>query len=77
MPYALVLVMSRLAAPWQLVRLAVKAAQSDDAVRIAATPYAITVEIVLADMERMVGELTTDLKRGGSVAGDLAAQGAA
>ena len=28
----------RLAAPWQLIRLAVKAAQSDDAARIAATP---------------------------------------
>ena len=38
LPYALVLAMSRLAAPWQLIRLAVKAAQSDDAARIAATP---------------------------------------
>ncbi len=67
LPYALVLVMSRLAAPWQLIRLAVKAAQSDDAVRIAATPYAAAVTIVLAEIERMVGELKTDLKRGGSV----------
>jgi hypothetical protein len=67
LPYALVLVMSRLAAPWQLIRLAVRAAQSDDAARIAATPYAAAVAIVLAEIERMVGELKTDLKRGGGV----------
>jgi hypothetical protein len=67
LPYALVLAMSRLAAPWQLIRLAVKAAQSDDAARIAATPYATAVTIVLAEIERMVGELKTDLKRGGGV----------
>jgi hypothetical protein len=64
LPYALMLVMSRLAAPWQLIRLAVKAAQSDDAVRIAATPYAAAVAMVLADVERLVGELKADLKRG-------------
>ena len=67
LPYALVLAMSRLAAPWQLIRLAVKAAQSDDAARIAATPYATAVTIVLAEIERMVVELKTDLKRGGGV----------
>ena len=67
LPYALVLVMSRLEAPWQLIRLAVKAAQSDDAARIAATPYAAAVVIVLAEIERMVGELKTDLRRGGGV----------
>jgi hypothetical protein len=67
LPYALVLAMSRLAAPWQLIRLAVKAAQSDDAARIAATPYATAVTIVLAEIERMVGELKADLKRGGGV----------
>jgi hypothetical protein len=61
--YALMLVMGRLAAPWQLIRLAVKAAQSDDATRIAATPYAMAVMLVLADVERMVGELKADLKR--------------
>ena len=67
LPYALILVMGRLAAPWQLIRLAVKAAQSDDAARIAATPYAMAVTIVLADVERMVRELKADLKRGGAV----------
>jgi hypothetical protein len=68
MPYALVLVMGRLAAPWQLIRLAVQDAESDDPARIAGSPYAVAVTIVIEDMERMVGELKTDLKRGSVVA---------
>ena len=68
LPFALVLVRGRLAAPWQLIRLAVRAAQSDDAARIAVTPYAAAVNIVLADIERMVGELKADLKGGVNVA---------
>jgi hypothetical protein len=64
LPYALMLVMSRLAAPWQLIRLGVRATQSDDAVRVAATPYAAAVVMVLADIECMVGELKAELKRG-------------
>jgi len=67
LPYALILVMSRLAAPWQLIRIATKAAVSDDTARVAATPYAAAVTIVLADIERMVAELKIDLRRGGSV----------
>jgi hypothetical protein len=66
--YALLLVMSRLAAPWQLVRLATKAAESDNATRVAATPYAVAVPIVLAEVERLVGELQADLKGGRGVA---------
>lgn len=67
LPYALVVVMSRLAAPWQLIRLAVKAAQSDEAIRIVATPYATAVTIVLAEIGRMVEELRNDLHPGGNV----------
>ncbi len=67
LPYALVLVMGRLAAPWQLIRLAIKAADSDDAVRIAATPYSVAVSITLGDIEGMVGALKADLKRGATV----------
>jgi hypothetical protein len=68
LPYALILVSSRLAVPWQLIRLAIKAAQSDDVARVAATPYAHAVELVLAEIERMVLELKADLKRGGNAA---------
>ena len=66
--YSLVLVMSRLAAPWQLVRLAVKAASSDNAIRIAETPYAVAVNLVLDEIERRVRELTGDLKSGRGIA---------
>ncbi len=67
-PYALILVMNKLAASWQLIRLATHAAGSDAAARIAETPYALCVTIVLAEIERMVGELTADLKSGRGVA---------
>jgi hypothetical protein len=66
--YSLVLVMSRLAAPWQLIRLATKAAGGDDASRIAETPYAITINIVLDDVDRRVRELEGDLKSGRGIA---------
>jgi hypothetical protein len=44
---ALALVATRLKTPWQLIRLATKAAPSKSAADIAATPYAITVSMVL------------------------------
>jgi hypothetical protein len=62
------LVMGRLAVPWQLIRLAVKAADSDGAARIANTPYAATVTLILGEIERMVDELKTDLKNGAVIA---------
>ena len=66
--YALILVMSRLAAPWQLVRLAIHAAGTDGAARVAQTPYSLAVTIVIAEIERLVQELTADLKSGRSMA---------
>ena len=66
--YALLMVMSRLAAPWQLIRLGIKAAGSDTAARVAETHYGVAVTIVLADLERMVGELRDDLRSGRGVA---------
>jgi hypothetical protein len=62
--YALILVMSRLLQPWQLIRLATKAADSDLATRISGTPYAVAVTIVLSEVERFVRQLKSDLKRG-------------
>jgi hypothetical protein len=64
LPQALILVMSRLAAPWQLIRLGVKAAASDDVSRIAKTPYGAAITITLAEIDRMVFELQTRLRRG-------------
>ena len=62
--YALVLVMSRLAAPWQLIRFATKAAGGDLATRVAETPYSLVVDLVLDEVERQVRELAANLKSG-------------
>jgi hypothetical protein len=66
--YSMVLVMSRLAAPWQLIRLATKAAGGDDAGRIAETPYSVAINIVLDEIDRRVRELAGDLKSGRGIA---------
>ncbi|HUC51590.1 MAG TPA: hypothetical protein VMA30_19580 [Xanthobacteraceae bacterium] len=62
--YCLILVMNRLASPWQLVRIASRAAEGDDTARIAETPYAAAVGIVLGEAENMVAELRAEIKAG-------------
>jgi hypothetical protein len=47
LPFALTLIANRLRTPWQLIRLATKAAPSKNAADIAATPFAIAVSMVL------------------------------
>jgi hypothetical protein len=64
LPFALSLVMQRLAAPWQIIRLAIKMAASDDEIRVAATPYGVAVTIALHDLSFLAVRLRTDLKRG-------------
>lgn len=50
-PFALTLVARRLKSPWQLIRLATKAAPTKNAAEIAATPFAIAVSMVLDRIE--------------------------
>jgi hypothetical protein len=50
-PFALALVAKRLKTPWQLVRLATKAAPSKNAADIAAARYAVAVSMVLDRLE--------------------------
>jgi hypothetical protein len=64
LPFALSLVMQRLTAPWQIIRLAVKMAASDDEIRVAATPYGIAVTIALHDLYFVAACLRTDIRRG-------------
>lgn len=64
LPFALSLIMQRLASPWQIIRLAVKIAASDDEIRVAATPYGVAVTMALADLTRAAGALRTDIRRG-------------
>jgi hypothetical protein len=50
-PFALTIVASRLAMPWQLIHLATKAVESKAPAAIAATPYALAVSMVLDQIE--------------------------
>src|SRR5438046_4787031 len=63
LPFALSLIMQRLAQPWQIIRLAIKMAASDDEIRVAATPYGIAVTIALHDLSFLTACLRTDIRR--------------
>jgi hypothetical protein len=63
-PFALSLVMQRLNAPWQIIRLAIKMAASDDEIRVAATPYGVAVTMALHELSFLAERLRADIKRG-------------
>jgi hypothetical protein len=58
------MVMQRLSAPWQIIRIAIKIAASDDEIRVAATPYGVAVTIALHDLSWLAAVLRTDIRRG-------------
>src|SRR5271156_718900 len=62
--FALSLVMQRLAAPWQIIRLAIRMAASDDEARVASPPYGVAVTIALHDLYCLAATLRVDIKRG-------------
>jgi hypothetical protein len=64
LPFALSLLMQRLTAPWQIIRIAIRIAASDDEVRVAATPYGMAVTIALHDLFCLAVTLRTDIRRG-------------
>jgi hypothetical protein len=64
LPFALSLVVQRLSAPWQIVRLAIRMAASDDEIRVAATPFGVAVTIALHDLSCVATTLRSDIKRG-------------
>ena len=64
LPFALSLIMQRLAAPWQIIRLAIRMAASDDEIRVAATPYGVAVSIALHDLSYLAACLRADIRRG-------------
>lgn len=64
LPFALSMVVQRLTAPWQIIRLAIKIAASDDEIRVAATPYGVAVTIALHDLSCLAATLRMDIKRG-------------
>lgn len=64
LPFALAMVMQRLSAPWQIIRLGISVAGSDDEVRVAGTPYGVAVTMAIQDLSRVVAELRSDIRRG-------------
>jgi hypothetical protein len=64
LPFSLSLIMQRLSAPWQIIRLATKMAASDDEIRVAATSYGVAVTIALHDLYFVAACLRTDIRRG-------------
>ena len=64
LPFALSLVMQRLSASWQIIRLAIKAAGSDDENRVAATPYGVAVTMAIHGLSSVAAVLRADIKRG-------------
>ncbi len=64
LPFAVSLVMQRLSAPWQIIRLAIKIASSDDEIKVAGTPYAVCVTIALHDLAHRAEGLRSDIRRG-------------
>ena len=69
--YCLILVMNRLAAPWQLVRVATRGLDGDDTSRIAESTFAPAIDIVLGEAENMTAELRAEIKAGRPVASIL------
>jgi hypothetical protein len=64
LPFALSLVMQRLSASWQIIRLAIRIAASDDEIRVAATSYGVAVTMALHDLSMVAMSLRADIKRG-------------
>ena len=62
--YALIVVMGRLAAPWQLIRVAVRAAGSDQAARIAQSSFAQAVDLVISEIERAIAAMRDAIAAG-------------
>jgi hypothetical protein len=54
LPFAAALAMTKLAHPWQIVRVAAIAAESHQVARIASTPFGIIIDLLVADVERLV-----------------------
>lgn len=64
MPFALQLLMRRLAQPWQAVRLAAHQAGSSSAARIEASSCGVVIDMLLAEVERQIAALSAALADG-------------
>ncbi len=63
-PFVISTIMQRMTSPWQIIRLAISFASSDEETRVASTPYGLAVSMALYDLAMLVNELRTEIKRG-------------
>ncbi len=64
LPFALATVAARLAAPWQIARLPIHIAGSDDEARVAGVPCGVAVTMALDELSRLCRVLRADIRRG-------------
>lgn len=64
LPFTLALLRQKMAAPWQIIRLAVAMAGSDDETRVASTPYGVAVTMAINETSDHVAALREDIARG-------------
>jgi hypothetical protein len=64
LPFVLTIIMERLPASWQIIRIATREIFSDDATRVAATPFGIGVTMVIHGLVKISAELCTEIRRG-------------
>jgi len=64
LPFALSLILKHLSQPWQIVRLAIKVAGSDDELKVAATPYGVAVTMAIQDLARLTADMREEIRRG-------------
>lgn len=64
LPFALTVLRQKMSAPWQIIRLAIAIAGSDDEMRVAATPYGVAVTMAINELSDHIGELRSDISRG-------------
>jgi len=64
LPFVISTLMQQMTSPWQIIRLAISFAASDEEARVAATPYGLAVSMALYDLASLVDELRTEIKRG-------------
>jgi hypothetical protein len=62
--FGLIMLMTRMAAPWQVIRLATRAADSDEPARIGETPYAVAVNLAIGEIEAAIDDLRAEFKAG-------------
>jgi hypothetical protein len=64
LPFTLSLLRQKMTSPWQIIRLAVAVAGSDDEMRVAATPYGVAVTLAINETSDHVAALREDIARG-------------